>query len=253
MTTIVPPMRRKSLVLPVLFVVGAEAVLISLGVWQLHRLAWKEGLIAEIAARAKAPAQPLPDPSTWPRLQPADYDYRRVEVVGHFDNDKETLVFDGAGPDDIGPGYLVLTPLRLDSGAIVIVNRGFVPAALVAKSARAEGEIAGEVHLAGLMRPPQPRNFFTPADTPEEGIYFTRDPGVIAAHFGLAQAAPFIVDADATPVPGGWPRGGMTEIDIPNDHLNYALTWFGLAAGLFCVFAAYLFQHRRGERPAKEA
>jgi surfeit locus 1 family protein len=227
-----------------MLVVGA--ILVLLGVWQLHRLAWKETLISEIATRSKGAPQPLPEPSEWNRLAPAAYAYRHVEFAGRYENDKEALVFYGAGPHDLGPGYLILTPLRLDSGAVVIVNRGFVPDALAAKSARSAGEIEGETHVIGLMRPPQTRNLFTPADEPDKDIYFTRDPAAVAAHFGLAQTAPFVVDADAS-APGGWPQGGMTEIDIPNNHLGYALTWFGLAVGLFVVFAAYLRARWRGE------
>jgi surfeit locus 1 family protein len=237
---------RKSLVAPVLFMLVVGAILVSLGIWQLHRLAWKETLIAEIATRSKGLPQPLPDPSEWNSLRPADYAYRHVEFAGRYENDREALVFYGAGPRDLGPGYLVLTPLRLDSGAIVIVNRGFVPDALAAKSARAAGEIEGKTHVAGLMRPPQTRNLFTPADEPDKDLYFTRDPAAIAAHFGFAQAAPFVVDAESS-APGGWPKGGMTEIDIPNNHLSYALTWFGLAVGLLAVFIAYLRAQWYGE------
>lgn len=243
----VPSTPRKGLVVPVLFMLVAGGILVSLGVWQLHRLTWKETLLADIATRTKAPPQPLPAPSTWSRLAPADYAYRHVELDGRFDNDDEVLVFFGAGPNDLGPGYLILTPLRLDSGGTVIVNRGFVPADLGAKSARPESEIAGEVHVTGLMRPPQTRNFFTPADEPDKGLYFTRDPNPIAAHSGLAHVAPFIVDADAKPTPGGWPKGGMTEVDLPNNHLEYALTWFGLALGLFVVFIGYLRARWMGE------
>jgi surfeit locus 1 family protein len=237
---------RKGLVGPILFVLVVGGILVSLGVWQLHRLAWKETLIAEIAARSKAPPQPVPDRAEWHRLAPADYNYRHVELFGHYENDKQVLVFDGAGPHELGPGYLVLTPLRLDSGGTVIVNRGFVPAELAAKSKRA-GEIEGDAHVTGLMRPPQRRNLFTPADEPDKNLYFTSDPAAIAAHFGLSQTAPFVVDADATPVPGGWPQGGTTEIDIPNNHLDYALTWFGLAIGLLVVSVAWLRARWYGE------
>lgn len=237
---------RRGIVAPILFFLVVGGILVSLGVWQLHRLAWKEGLIAEIATRSKAPPQPLPDPSIWPSLAPTDYAYRHVELTGRYENDKEALVFYGAGPHDLGPGYLILAPLRLDSGAFVIVNRGFVPIDL-AKSARAKGEIEGETQITGLMRPPQTRNLFTPADEPDKDIFFTRDPAAIAAHFGLAPAAPFVVDADDRPVPGGWPIGGMTEIDIPNNHLSYALTWFGLAVGLLAVFVGYLRTRWYGE------
>ena len=238
---------RKSLLAPVLFVLVIGGILVSLGFWQLRRLAWKESLIAEIAARSKGPPQPLPDPSQWSRLAPSDYAYRHVGADGRYENDKEVLVFYGAGPHDLGPGYLVLTPLRLDSGGTVIINRGFVPVAFSAKSARAAGEIQGETHVVGLMRPPQTRNVFTPADEPDKGLYFTSDPVAIGANLHLQRTAPFVVDADDAPVPGGWPKGGTTEIDIPNNHLDYALTWFGLAVGLLVVFIAYLRGRWYGE------
>ena len=216
--------------------------LISLGIWQLQRLAWKEGLIAEIAARAKALSQPLPPQDQWAQLRPDDYEYRHVELDGVFENNMEALVFRPAGGPARGPGYLVLTPLRLDSGAFVIVNRGFVPPDR--KDPAARGEIEGRTHVTGLMRQPESRNFFTPADDPETGQYFTRDPALIAGHFGLAPAAPFSVDADENPKSGVLPRGGASELTFPNNHLAYALTWFGLALALIGVFAAFARQRR---------
>ncbi len=237
---------RKGLLGPVLFVLVTGGILVSLGVWQLHRLAWKETLIAEIATRTKAPPQPLPDLALWTHLAAPDYAYRHVEFSGRYENDKEALVFYGTGPHDLGPGYLILTPFKLDSGGFVVVNRGFVPADLV-KSAHAKGEIEGETRVTGLMRPPQARNPFTPADEPQKDLFFTRDPAAIASHFGLAPTAPFVVDADAKSSPGTWPIGGMTEIDVPNNHLSYALTWFGLAGGLLAVFAGFLHARWYGE------
>lgn len=235
----------KRLFLPAVFTLLVGAMLISLGVWQLHRLAWKENLITRIELRAKAPPQPLPTPDQWAALDPEAYEYRRVELRGRFENDKEALVFRPSGVGATGvrePGFLVLTPLRLSSGAYVIVNRGFVTADRKDPQARPAGQIEGDVVITGLMRQPESRNFFTPADDPTEGVYFTRDPALIAAHFGLAPVAPFSVDADAAPVPGGWPRGGATELSFPNNHLSYAVTWFGLAIGLVGVFAAYAWR-----------
>lgn len=220
------------------------AILVALGVWQLHRLAWKEGLIAEIAARAKAPPQPLPPLAQWAQLQPEDYEYRRVELDGSFQNDKEALVLRPAGGPAREPGYLVLTPLRLDSGAFVIVDRGFVPLAMRNPSARPTPAPAERTHVTGLMRQPESRNSFTPADDPAAGQYFTRDPALIARHFDLAPAAPFSVDADPGPDPAAWPRGGATELIFPNNHLSYALTWFGLSLALAGVFAVFAWQNR---------
>ncbi|WP_297299718.1 SURF1 family protein [uncultured Methylovirgula sp.] len=233
---------RKGLIAPLLFAFAATGLLVSLGVWQLHRLAWKEALIARIAARSTATPQPMPAAADWPRLKSDDYDYRRIVLRGRFDNAHEVLIFRTDGPRDLGPGYLVLTPLVLASGDQVIVNRGYVPSALAAKSTRPNSEVEGEVTVTGLMRPPQPRNLFTPADDPSHGLYFSRDPAPIVAHFGLTRVAPFIVDADKTAIAGGWPEGGLTNINIPNNHMEYALTWFGLAGGLWIVVGSYILR-----------
>jgi surfeit locus 1 family protein len=243
-----PRAAQKGLLAPLVFAFAMTAILVGLGVWQLHRLTWKEGLIARIAARSASAPQPLPSPEDWPRLDPEDYEYQHVALRGRFDNSKEVLVFDPAGPGDVGPGYLVLTPLNLASGDSVIVNRGFVPAALAAKSARPKSEIDGDVTVTGLMRPPQTRNLFTPADDPAKGLYFTRDPAAIASGAGLAHAAPFIVDADKSAIAGGWPAGGLNGIDIPNNHFEYALTWFGVAGGLWIVMGGYIVRTWRERR-----
>ena len=236
---------RESLLWPAIFTGIAFAILVTLGVWQLHRLAWKEGLIAEIDIRANAAPEPLPLAAEWPALRPRDYEYRHVATTGTFEHDKEALVYRASGGDaGNGPGYLVLTPLRLKSGGTVIVNRGFVPLDRKEQGSRLAGLIQGETDVTGLMRQPEARNFFTPADDPAIGQYFTRDPGLIAKHFGLTLAAPFTIDAGDTPVPGGWPKGGATLRNFPNNHLSYALTWFGLALALVGVFAAFAWQRR---------
>ena len=243
-------MRR--LLLPGLATLAVMAVLVGLGVWQLQRLAWKEGLVARIAARARAAPEPLPPLPQWAGL--ADYDYRHVVARGAFEHEREALVFRASGNGRTGvggPGYLVLTPLRLADGSRVIVNRGFVPLARKDPASRSAGQPAGEVEVSGLMRPPEPRNAFTPADRPDTGEWYTRDPAAIAAHLRIA-AAPFTIDADAAPAPpGGLPQGGATVLAIPNDHLSYALTWFGLALALAGVFAAFARGRvRAGERGA---
>lgn len=225
----------------------AFGLLVSLGLWQLQRLAWKEDLVAKIDGRIHAAPAPLPPEAEWTRLDPDAYEYRRVSVTGVFEHDKEALIFRASGPNQglSQPGFVVLTPLRLASGAHVLVLRGFVPENLRDPATRAAGQIAGETTITGLMRAPEPRNPFTPADDPAKGLWFTRDPAAIAAHFKLDRPAPFSIDADDSPVPGGWPRGGVTIVSIRNDHLSYALTWFGLAGALAAVAAAVLWRRRR--------
>jgi surfeit locus 1 family protein len=237
----------RGLLIPSFFALAVFALLVSLGVWQLHRLAWKEDLIAKIDARAHGPAVAIPPPGAWASLRPDDYEYRHVRVTGRFEHDKEALVFRASGPGDglSKPGYLVVTPLRLDDGSHVLIGRGFVPEESRDPATRAAGQIAGEVTVTGLMRAPEPRNAFTPADAPAKNEWFTRDPLAISAHFGLERPAPFSIDADAAPLPGGLPRGGVTVVTIPNDHLSYALTWFGLAATLVVVFGLVVFKRAR--------
>ena len=121
--------RGRSLVTATLATLAALAILVSLGVWQMQRLAWKEALLARVGSRIHADPQPLPPACRWPSLEPDDYEYRHVRVTGTFEHDHEALVFVGASglENQPAPGYVVLTPLRLADGAHVCVNRGFVP------------------------------------------------------------------------------------------------------------------------------
>jgi len=222
-------------------------LLSGLGVWQLQRLAWKETVLAQISARRDALPQALPPQKDWAKVNPDDYDYRHVIMRGVFDHARESFLFraSATGAAGEGPGYEVLTPLALDDGGTVIVNRGFAPAELKEPARRAAGQVAGEVTISGLMRRPEARNAFTPADEPDKNLWFTRDPAALAAHWGLQGVAPFSVDADTTPNPGGWPKGGATVMKIPNNHLAYALTWFALATTLAAVTAVFIAKRER--------
>jgi surfeit locus 1 family protein len=210
------------------------ALLIGLGVWQLQRLAWKEGLIAAAESRAHSAPVPLPPPEEWPALKPADYEYRRVELSGVYDLADQRLLFSSLeSPRGRygGVGYYVLTPLKLAGGQSVIVNRGFVPDEL--KAHAADGP-SGEVKIVGLMRASEPHRWFTPADDPARGVVYARDVEALAASMRLGPHAPFVVDAEAGPDP--LPEGGETRLTFINNHLAYAFTWFGLAAALVGVF-----------------
>lgn len=244
--------RSRSLIAPGLAFLLAFGLLIGLGVWQLRRLAWKEGLLRAIAERTTAAPVPVPPEQAWASLQPDQYAYRHVEVTGTFEHAAEAHVFRPLSPEAArgpykGVGDLVLTPLRLADGSAVIVNRGFVPEERVDPATRAAGQVTGPVMVTGLMREPETRNLFTPADDPKANMWFTRDPAAIAATFHLARVAPFTIDADRSDVPGGLPQGGETVLDIPNNHLSYALTWFGLAGGLCLVFAAFAWRRLAGD------
>ena len=242
--------RARGLIAPAAATVICAALLIGLGDWQLRRLAWKEALIAAVEGRAHAAPVDAPPEPEWLRLDPADYEYKRVQISGVFDGSRQVLVFRALSEPRGrygGPGYLVMTPLELADGATVLVNRGFVPEAQ--KAAAGDGLGGGGTTIVGLMRASETRNAFTPSDDPAAGQWFTRDVAMIARAEGLTRTAPFFIDADAGPDPAALPEGGETILAFPNNHLSYALTWFGVAAALVGVFVAYAAsQLREGGR-----
>ncbi|GJD61926.1 SURF1 family protein [Methylobacterium frigidaeris] len=251
MTAASPAERRaafRDLVAPALASLVCLAILIGLGVWQLERKAWKEALIDRIVARSRIePPAPLP---AFDRFDPARDEFERVRATGRFLQDKETLVHGLAPGDTPGralQGYYVVTPLRLDDGRTVLVNRGFVPTELKDPARRAAGQVEGETTVTGMLRQSEVRAMFVPAPNPQTGEWFNRDVAGIAAAKDLAGVAPYLIEADATPNPGGWPKGGQLRVDLPNNHLQYAFTWFGLALCLVGVFTAFALRRLRAE------
>jgi surfeit locus 1 family protein len=234
----------RRLLIPGLFAAAGLAVLVSLGVWQLQRLAWKEALIARVESRLGASPVAAPGPAAWPELDLTEAEYQPVTVSGRFLNaDEIHVVYTLTGPKGPagGIGYLVMTPFETDGGWVVYVNRGFVPRDRKDPATRQAGEIEGVTTVVGLLRQPSARAWFTPADNPARNEWFSRDPTVFAAAKGLpaASVAPYVIDAKFDPgLPGGLPQGGETIVSFPNNHLQYAVTWFGLALALIGVFAA---------------
>jgi surfeit locus 1 family protein len=194
----------------------------ALGAWQVERRAWKLDLIARVDARLHAPPRPI---GARDRFTAADA-YTRVRAEGRLLNDRETLV---QAVTERGPGWWVVTPLQTATG-VILVNRGFVPPERRDPAARASGQLAGPVTVTGLLRASEPGGGFLRANDPAADRWFSRDVEAIARARGLPHAAPFFIDADATPNPGGYPVGGLTVVKFRNAHLVYALTWFGLAA-----------------------
>lgn len=250
------PARRGGLLVPAIATSIVFAILVGLGVWQLKRLAWKEALIARIDARIHQPPEALPPPAEWAGLKPDDYEYRHVRAKGHY-APGEILIFRSSAPAaadrNAGPGYQVMTPFVLDGGGTLLVNRGFAPLAWKDTPAVRTAPPAGDVEIAGLMRSPEERNPFTPADESAKRLFYTRDPRAMAAALNLEAAAPFALDLDADPAAKGWPHGGATELNIPNNHLSYAWTWFGLAATLAGVFGAWAWSRAKRGAAAREA
>ena len=235
--------RGRSLFWPSVFAGGALLVLLGLGTWQVQRLFWKEGLIAE--RHAAVAAAPIDLPASLEAAQPLEF--HRIRVSGRLANDRELYL--GATSPNGRAGYQVITPLRLADGSSVLVNRGFIPQDRKAPDSRAAGELDGDVTVTGLLRlPPAGKpHWFIPANSPERNYWLYVDIPAMAAAAHLDRVLPFYVDADATPNPGGLPVGGQTPIELPNDHLQYALTWYALAVGLAVIYILFVRRRVQGE------
>jgi surfeit locus 1 family protein len=242
--------RRRSwtgLLIPALL---AFVVLVGLGTWQLQRKAWKEGLIAVLNAQLASSPTALPPPAAWRSLNQQDSEYRHVSLTVTLDNADEALVFAAPStfrPDVKSPGYWVFTPARLADGGVVMVNRGFVPEGRQEPITRAEGQLPGPLQMVGVMRWPETRHWFTPNDDPTHNLWFSRDPQAIAAGKGLGSVAPFYVEQESPAPLGGLPQPGKLVVNLPNNHLQYALTWYGLAIVLAATFGAWAFGSARDE------
>jgi len=239
----VRPGAVRALVAPGLVSLVCLAILLGLGVWQLDRKGQKEALIGRILARSQVdPPGELPPATAW---NPETDEFRRVRITGTLLNDRETLVHGlaaGATPGRALQGYYVLTPFRLRQGGTVLVNRGFVPTELKAPASRASGQVSGETTITGILRGSEPRTMFVPAPDPVRNEWFNRDIAGISASRGIANPLPYLVEADASPNPGGWPKGGQLRVDLPNNHLQYAFTWFGIAGCLVGVFGVFAWK-----------
>ena len=280
-------LRGSGLLGPMLFTLPALALLLGLGTWQMQRKAWKDGLIAAI--QTETSARPvdlyirmarmfeLAPPKEGYSSRFAGIEYSRISATGVWDHSRERHLY---APDPkLGPGYHVFAPLLLRGrdvkGITLMVNRGFVPEQLKDANKRREGLPAGEVAVTGLARTGGAKGAFTPVNDVGKNIWFWPDlpamsgkpsmtqwdaaeaPGVSGATANSASnmrddgvVLPFFIDAEAEPAnPGGWPRGGTTNLNLPNRHLEYALTWYGLAATLVGVLIAYAWGRLRQQSP----
>lgn len=218
-------------------------ILIGLGIWQLDRKVWKENLIATVTSRiAQAPAD-LPPRASWPRLLQEGNEFSRVTFPAEFLAGQEALVYTAGSPfrpDVKGPGYWVFAPAQLAGGSIVLVNRGFIPLDKKDPATRPGGNVRGSVDIVGAMRWPETRGLFTPADDPKTNVWYLRDIKAIAAEKKWATAAPFYIDQEAPVPPGALPLPAKIDVRLSDNHLQYAVTWFGLALGLAGVYVVWI-------------
>jgi surfeit locus 1 family protein len=242
---------RSGLAVPALFALLAIATFIGLGTWQLQREAWKEALIETLEQRLSAPPADLLPRERWARLDPKNDEFRRVKISAAFVPGAEALVYTSGSPlrsDVSGSGYWVFAPAQVAAGGLVVVNRGFVPDGRQDPATRAAGATSGRVDLVGVMRWPEPRGVFSPKDDPGRNLWFVRDPVAIAAAKGWGEVAPFFIELESPQPTGGLPRAGRLKVNLRNEHLQYAITWYGLA-----LVVAVMFVFRLSGRAARSA
>jgi surfeit locus 1 family protein len=254
MSNSAPTSASRSLIIPAVAALIAFAILIALGLWQVQRLGWKQNLIARVDSALAAPPVPAPGPAEWPTLDSVEREYQPVTVTGVFDEQREAYVsYTLTRPNGPfgGIGYLVMTPLLTNGGWTVYVNRGFVPRERRYPNQRPGGRISGETTVTGLLRSPSTRLWFMPGDSISDNIWFSRDPILYAEAYGAPspEVAPYVIDAFYDPaLSGGLPQGGTTIVEFPNNHLGYAITWFGLAGALVAIFAVFARGRLRSHR-----
>lgn len=223
----------------VLVGVFAFAGLIALGLWQLERLEWKKALIARVEQRLAQAPVPAPGPSEWADVEGERGEYRRVLLRGRYAHERETLV---SATTALGSGYWVLTPLRVEPGFWVLVNRGFILPAQRERATRGPDGGDEEQTVVGLLRTSEPGGRLLQDNAPDVNRWYSRDVAAIAAARGLGgdPVAPYFVDATAADdAPLEWPRPGLTVLHFNNNHLGYALTWF-LLAGMVALALGYV-------------
>ena len=236
-----------------LFTLAMVAVLIGLGLWQLQRRADKHALIAALDERLAIAPVALPPPSAWGALTAAKNEFRRVTFTATYAALPDAMVYSSGSAvrDDIsGPGAWAFLPARLASGETVIVNAGFVQNTMQdrAQQDRAAGRlVTGQpVTLSGYIRFPESPGTFTPAENAGKRLWFARDVSGMARVLNWGSVAPFYIDLES-PVPSsGVPKPGPLHVHLKDDHLQYAITWFGLAAVVVIAFGFWLRAQRRG-------
>jgi surfeit locus 1 family protein len=216
---------------------------LGLSVWQMERREWKRGILDRIAENQAAAPMPFDE---LVKGDPLRREYGPVRIAGTFLNDKEYYLAARSRKDDVG--LQVVTPLRTDDGTIVLFDRGFIPSEKKDPATRAAGQLSGKVELTGLVRRSQVKRQFAPDNDPAKNFWFHVDVPLMRKMAGGASDPvldSFFLEADATPNPGGLPVGGQTRLDIPNDHLQYAITWFLIALAGAGVYLAYHWENGR--------
>ncbi|MCQ0092194.1 SURF1 family protein [Roseovarius sp. M141] len=225
-------MRRVAV--PLLFGLLGAAVLVSLGVWQMQRLAWKQAILADIELRIAGTSNALPV-----RIDPERDKYAPVAVVGNLAAPELHVL---VGAKDLGAGYRLIQPVEIGTRRIM-VDRGFIPL-----NAKDRPRSLGPVRLIGNLHWPQEVDGYTPSPDVEKGIWFARDVPAMAAALGTEPVL-LVVRRQEGGAPAGITPLPVGSAGISNDHLQYAITWFSLAF-IWLVMTGYLLWRMR--RPGRE-
>jgi surfeit locus 1 family protein len=219
----------------------ALAALLAMGSWQLERLEWKRGLIADVGTRMAGPARALPPPP----VDAAALQYRPIRLEGRFHHDRELYL--EARSHQGRAGLHLVTPLELDDGRVVLVDRGWLPPERRRPETRAEGQVAGPVSLSAYLWTGgwKGYDFLRPENDPAANAWVWMELPRMAESTGLdGVVRGYYLVADAAPNRGGLPIGRAPGVDLPNNHLGYAITWYALALVLLVI---YLLHQSRPE------
>jgi surfeit locus 1 family protein len=241
-------MTARKLIVPGILAFALLNLLVSLGVWQLNRKAWKQALIQQVETRAKAApldlteiTPPMRDAANAPAL-----DFSRVRAAGSFDHSREIHLI---APQRQGAAWMIVTRFDMAEGP-VLVMRGLVPDAMKDPARRAAGQVEGAMTIEGRIRIGEPAGWFAPANDVERNVWFRRDLAGMQVAAGFAPSTrtlPFMIELETPVPPGGLPKPQLDAINLRNDHLQYAITWFALAGVLIVMFGVWVrAQRRRG-------
>jgi cytochrome oxidase assembly protein ShyY1 len=235
------------------FTLAMVAVFVGLGVWQLQRRVEKHVLIAALTERLAAAPGPLPSPAQWSTLTPGKDEFRRVSFKATYAPGPDAMVYSSGSAvrEDIsGPGTWAFMPSRLPTGETVVINTGFVQNTMQDRPQQDRAVthlVTGEpVTLTGYIRFPEAAGMLTLREDLAKRLWFTRDHLAMAKALGWGEVAPFYIDLAAPVPPNGIPKPGALVVHLKDDHLQYAITWFGLAGAVMVAFGIRSRTQRRG-------
>ena len=234
------------------FTLAMVALFVGLGVWQLQRRVEKHALIAALTARLADAPEALPPSSQWSALTPARDEFRRVQFTATYESGPDAMVYSSGSAvrnDISGPGTWAFLPARLPGGETVVINAGFTQNTMQDRGQQdraVRGLVtSAPVTLTGYIRFPEKAGMLTPAENVAKRLWFTRDHFSMARALGWGEVAPFYIDLETPAPPGGIPKPGPLEVHLKDDHLQYAITWFGLAGAVVIAFGVWWRGQRR--------